>query len=648
MAIKPWLYNGKPIMINGRKVYCENCPCDADCEEKLSAVKTAMDQDPEWRFIQEARAGYTCPVDVSDSMSDSTEHYTGVLIVIMARNLRFADGYRYAVHALEYERIADGVRKVFFCQCRCGDDWRYVELEGYGIAGIVYADNIIDCRPADLCEVWQLELDYLQGIFGGTLYGEGFFDWLGDNDDFHYVAFKKAYVFEADESSGPTTQKLAYIDCACNRRATVRWKGGEIAVHNIEGFCESPCADLLVLRERALLNGWTWHDEGFILCEAYSIEWNEIYDEWGNMDYQPTSLICDDWYDDYRPCMGCADDGQNWHFVDCSCEWGIQTVPKKSWDLWDMMMDMYSVEPPGSAYLDCDWACSCSRRREVWMAWPEYFGIDNIFFSTDSLVQYGATVALAGSLFESHENRIDYRVMYAVRKRCAAEGEAQWALWQLPPPGSLWGEHNGSYYDKPTYEGQRIPFGRDTRLTYNDNRLGNNVSWWGICSGGEAMGFPTEEEARDYVDHYILTDPDAAGLRDYFQEAHTCITEPITATVDIPGSVWEDGGWWYGRPPQRCFDGPTGYYGRLVYCINWLDTNRGLLLNGVGYFDEWTIYGIQGAHGDPDWGDMFGHSGVPYQDELIRPWVLDKNMHWCIPGFEYDPFPGSDSGSQSG
>lgn len=646
MALKPWLNNGKPIMINGRKVYCDHCPCDEDCEEKMEAVKAAKAQDPAWRLIEESRAGYICPGDVSDSMSDSTAHYTGSLIVLMARNTAFSSPYKYAVHALEYERYSDGLRRVYACLCNCSGDYTFAELDGYGIAGTVYADNDVSCRPADLCQVYEMELDYLQGIFGGTLYGEGFFDWLGNQDDFHYISFRKAWVFEGDDSnSGGITTKLAWINCACSQRASVRWKGGEIGVHQVDGFCESPCADLLVLRERALINDWTWHDAGIIVHHAF--DFGYMGDE---------CHICDFYDPDDRiRSMGAAEDGAGHiYYVDCGCN-GIETINLTDWPMMAMPPEGCTPGQDFWQYIDFPFVCRCNDPRELLLTCPEIFGVIAVAWSSDQKVRLtyiyddpmeptpviSEQVSTVGGLLGGGDDYIDYRTLSVVRQACPSGYE----LWAYNDQGSRWGTsrlYQGDY--EPVFLGVRTTWGQDPDV---GGRNGHSITWWGQCSGGEPGYFDTEQEARDYMDGYILTDPTAAGLRDYYQGAHTCITEPITGMVDTPGRVYQDGGYWVGIAPKRCFDGPSGYYGTYVYNINYLYTNKGLLLNGVdGYYLSWLVYGIKGSHGDPSWGDLYGHSGVPWEDETLTASWVDPDFHWCDPDFT-PPIDDDESDSMS-
>ena len=75
--------------------------------------------------------------------------------------------------------------------------------------------------------------------------------------------------------------------------------------------------------------------------------------------------------------------------------------------------------------------------------------------------------------------------------------------------------------------------------------------------------------------------------------------------------------------------GFQGYHGRAVYFVNWLYTNKGIIINGVeGYQPRITILGIRG-YGD----NCYGHSGVPEQDETVTAQWYDPDFHWCDPDF---------------
>lgn len=665
MVMQPWLYNGKPIMINGRKVLCDHCPCDEDCEEKMEAVKAAMSQDPAWRLIEESRAGYICPGDVSDSMSDSSAHYTGSLIVLMGRNTAFSSPYKYAVHALEYERYSDGLRRAYACLCNCGGDYTYVELDGYGIAGIVFADNETNCRPAEMCQVYELELDYLQGIFGGTIYAEGFFDWIGDNDSFNYVAFRKAWVFEVDES-GPTTQKLAYIQCQCTDRASVRWKGGEIGVHQVDGFCDAPCTDLLVLRERALVNNWTWHDAGFIVHKAYDFGYN-----------QDECNVCA-WYDpdDRIRSMGAAEDGAGHiYYVDCGC-YGIETINLTDWPMMAMPPEGCTPGNDFWLYIDYVYACRCNDPRELLLTYPDIFGVLGVAWSSDQKVRLTYTwedpmepepvistqTSTIGRLLGYDDDYIDYRTLSVIRRHCPSGYD----LWAYNDQGSRWGNarlYQGDY--EPVFLGVRTTWGQDPDV---GNRTGHVIAWWRSCGEGEVITFDNQEDAENYYNDYGKNPqpPPACGIRDYFQEAHECLTPPETGLEYVTGGVeeivhqeeWEDPDgeihydtWseWKVTPDRLCpVGGFQGYYGTCIYNLNWLYTNKGLMFNGIeGYYDTWLIYGINGDHGDPSWGDCFGHSGVPQYDETLTASWVDPDFHWCDPDFEPPIDDDSDSISDS-
>lgn len=667
MTLTPWLLNGEKLLdTQGRPFICEECPCDEQtCAERLETTYREMLADSEWRFIVEARARYDCDPSASDIS------YDGTLIVLMARDLTFSSPYKYALHCYEFEHVQTGTHRTIACLCGCGSDYAFAVLDGYGISIIVEADPQRQCTPADLCEVYKAELDYVAEWHGGTLYDEGFFDWLGSNDDWHYQPFLKAIVYDAEESdsTAPTTTRIAWISCQCTGRASSQYKGGEIGVHHVHNFCSEPCQDLLVLRERAVRNGWTWHDAGIIACPAFY--WDQDYETW-----EITCHVCNDMYDQVIKCMGCADDGQgHWVFVRCGCWEGIETISKADWEPWDWMLWDSSCEPPETDYFEIEWICECFEQRELLLAYPELFGVESIIFGSDQIVEVTTTwedpadgstqtttsKTTLGRLMGVDENYIDYRTMGVVRRRC----RGGWNLICYNAPNSRFGGTHTFTYEQyqPTFLGRmRVPFGNDPDI---GNRTGHVVAWWMTpCVARESQCFDNQQDAEDWYNQWGRnpSQPTPCGIRDYFQEAHESLMPPDLSLQYVTGGVteivhseeWEDpdGGihtdtWseWCATPDYWCpAGGFRGYHGQAVYYVNWLETNRGWLVNGEdGYFPTLEIKGILQYNG----GNCFGHSGVPEYDETLYPSAIDDDMHWCIPGFSYDPWGESDSGSAS-
>lgn len=667
MSVTPWLKaNGRKIMSpSGNPVECEECPCDQEtCAERLESTYRQMLASPEWRFLHEERAHYDC------EPSDSTISYDGTLVVLMARDLSFSSPHKYAVHAYEFENVATGVHRTIACLCGCGSDWAFATLDNYGIALLVEADNESQCLPANMCEVYEAELDYVAGWHGGVLHGEGFYDLADQSNIWRYQVFRKALEFDDEGDEGePRTQKMAYIECPCNARATVITKAGILSVHDVYDICDSPCQDLFVLKQLAWERGWTWHDAGIIACHAY----------WADVDEQTWATsacgICD-WYEKFVPVMGCADDGERWNVVFCDCDIGLTRIPKQGWIYWwDGMTD-----PPDAGLcgeLECDyfeipWICECRQQRELMLAYPEIFGVESIVFGSDQIVEVTTswedpadgsthtttTKTTLGRLMGVDENYIDYRTMGVVRRRC----RGGWNLICYNAPNSRFGGTHTFTYEQyqPVFLGRmRVPFGNDPDI---GNRTGHVVAWWMTpCVARESQCFDNEQDAQDWYNQWGRnpSQPTPCGIRDYAQEAHESLMPPDLTLQYVTGGVeeivheeeWEDpdGGihvdrWseWCATPDYWCpAGGFRGYHGQAVYYVNWLETNRGWLVNGEdGYFPTLEIKGILQYNG----GNCFGHSGVPEYDETLYPSAIDDDMHWCIPGFDFDPWE-SDSES---
>lgn len=667
MTLRPWLNaEGRPIMMNGKICLSETCPCEeGDCLDRLASREAELKNDPRYRYIRSDEAAYTCPE--SDSSSSSS---AGSLLVLMGRNETWSSPYVYAVHASEFELISTGERLVIACTCSCGDDWSYIELAGYGIAGTAEASAETPCMPADMCGVYEMEIDYFASWHGGTVYGEGFWDRYYDGD-YSYTLFRKAVVYdvEASDSGSPTTSRVAWIECQCTGRASSAVKGGEITVHRVEGICDAPCPDLFVLRETALTQGWEWHDAGYMLNEVYSSDGQGGYTWHGY--YDPPV-----YQEDLTRCMGCSDDGTNLHFVTCDC---LVYVKSKS-DVSQWTGD--STTHPGFAlYLPADDACRCGYnrcRRELWLTYPEIFGVESIAWGSDQLVQYtgyimeephtytdsmqdllapydhtcgSSHVVVPGSRFY-----IDYRSMCVIRKHYGG-----WLLAMLSPAGSVYQEYaeQTGFDVMPTFIGRmRVPFGADP-LLYGERR-GYQAGWAGPTCLGEGSeerrrcGYEYEEDAQDDYDAYqAALQPPTPGeiVMSSAPPIHACVPEPQTSYDRQTGrGVWgREECWetpdgeeiceiveWCWEGDRYCYPGGFTWYfdgrpgSQIIYYYNWIDTNAGLLLNGLGLVDS---FDYRHCDGDPD--------------EHIVPCVYSHDMKWCWTDF-VPPWEDSDSSSSGG
>lgn len=651
MALRPWLdRNGRKLTdANGVPYLCETCPCGENCSQRLAAREAALRANPAYTFIRKVEVSYTCPSNGSGG--------AGSLAVLMARNETWASPYRYAVKAVEFEDMATGEHITIACLCSCSGDYSYSELEGYGIAGTVNASASASCTPASICDVYKMEIDYFASWHGGVKYGEGFFDSY-DNSNWSYTTFRKAVVYDVSDPGQQGTTKLAWIACGCTSRASAQWKT-DIDVHFVAGMCDSPCQDLLVLRERALQNGWTWHDGGYIVRKAYCIDAQHCN-------------VCDFYDVDSRiKCIGCADDGTNWHFVRCGCWDGIETIAKDSLTPWLDPMD----EPPEGCtapsgftdYIDYPYACGsgsggsgCSDIRELLLDYPEMFGVEEIAWSSDQKVQVTSTwedpsdgsihttttVTTMYSLLGYGNDYIDYRTLCVVRKNCCGG----WKLCAYNDRNSRWGDECWDYPDyKPEFLGERTTWGVDPDLGGTYNRTGHVVAWWNGCSESFQECFDNQADAESWYQQYGRNPqkPSPCGIRDYAQEAHESVLTPSLELEYVEGGVeevvhqdeWEDPDgqthidtWseWCVTVDRWCPSGGfSGYYGTAIYYVNWLYTNNGILVNGEeGYQQSITILGI-GEYG----GNCMGHSGVPEQDETVNAQWYDPSFHWCDPDF---------------
>lgn len=442
-----WLKaNGKPIMDSHNRPYdCPTCPCatpvPVECSEAVDAeIQTYLDMlDPEtqqhiWTLYGTYEAAYTCAEwAYDDSDSDGVMEWrlvhpaSGYLLIALKHGEIVTDTTSCYEEKLVYAKtIYNFVEDRYMtigCQCRVVDHeckHRMVSLDDYLIAGQLHVwwegedasesdSGVPEYLPSYSCQVnpcdlLKLKLETAQYWHGGTLMGEGYYDWLltpqvWQSSNYHYQPFLMALKWavetsDSESSSSEPIYNLTFIDCACTSITTHTLQEGESCLE-YSGICDmqDPCIDMMLLHNQAMENGWTWHGEG-VLVHLATIEYSGTryfgdwyawrYTEWWNNPYDEFSA-----YEIYR---ACADTGDTYHLVTCGCS----VVTKKK--IYDDSQPASSTNPANyRLYLDMDGICNCNTGadnypdRELLLTYPDVFGVIDTCYGNHAKFAYTYT-----------------------------------------------------------------------------------------------------------------------------------------------------------------------------------------------------------------------------------------------------------------
>lgn len=276
------------------------------------------------------------------------------------------------------------------------------------------------------------------------------------------------------------TYRLHSLDCDCGVQIVAELRGTTPTSLADFGYgffasadaCTGLCADnIAILVAQAINNGWTIKGGG-ILVQKTSAEYS-CY----RFDYDPiaVSLV--------------VDTGTTYKFVGCDCSFG------------DVSVSNYALY----TYLEYA-ACECIDKRELILAYPEVFGVEDISFGDDTVAeQYSSSVAQAyyQSFLQQHEY-CDYRNMFVVfDNECTGRTEttARKELVVFHPPHDYqrsWEFVFGAY--TINFVGHIAPFTESADSPWSGvDWLGSSIEF-GNGSGGEY----------DIGDYYSKSDAEAA------------------------------------------------------------------------------------------------------------------------------------------
>jgi len=392
-----------------------------------------------WTLYGTYEASYTCAEWAYDQEQETwtlVHPASGYLLIALRKGQIVTDttggyGEEKFVYAKTIYNATEGVYKTIGCQCRVVNyvcKHKKVVLDDYLIAGELRvwwegedASDSDSGAPEYLpeyscqvnpCELLKLKLETAQYWHGGTLMGEGYYDWLTapqvwQSDNYHYQPFMMALKWEvemsySDSESHDPIYNLTFINCDCTSITTHTLQAGETCLE-YAGICtlEDPCINLMLLHNKAEENGWIWHGEGVLVHRAhvkYSgvdiikdwYAWLEVHYWFGT--YDEDSAI--------RIFKACAETPEKFIFIDCDCNRIDRLIdgndgPEKGLDVCYKRMDGTSpVSETNPAdyriYLEMDGICNCSQNfsfstidpknglhpfRELLLTYPDVFGV---------------------------------------------------------------------------------------------------------------------------------------------------------------------------------------------------------------------------------------------------------------------------------
>ena len=412
MPLRPWIKNGKKIIDSqGRPALCGRCPCGgvSTCEGAVDAeaarLLALVDEDTQrhvWMLQNTFTMDYQCASWLYDEENDTwtlVNPASGNLLIALYRGSNVADTAETSASLLTYavtlSNLQTGKRRVVGCECRVSGHEcmpRAVVLDDYDIAGslAVWAPDEGDeytpadsCR-VDTCDLLKFKLQTAQYWHGGTMLGEGYYDWLlspqqWEPANYRYQPFLQAVKWQLSA----TVYSITYINCDCTYISTHNLAEGETCLE-YAGICtlEDPCIALMLLHNRAEQNGWLWHGEG-VLVHLAKVTVNGVttYGDWYALREQSWSGGGYGESMAYSRGMCCAETATGYWVMSCGCD-----TPA-----------FYTKDDPVEAYwlyLDLEGVCACQwdngryPDRELILAYPDLFGIDDVVWGNDNKFEY--------------------------------------------------------------------------------------------------------------------------------------------------------------------------------------------------------------------------------------------------------------------
>lgn len=623
----------------GHLILCDECPCtDRDCVEVVGERVAAMlgETDPDthqpiWQVYDTHTSDFQCATWLHDVELDTwtlSHQATGSLLIALRVGLNVADTAESTATLLTYAQVLQnlqtGKKRVVGCECRVRNyecSPRVVVLDDFDVAGSlpVWSPGEGDtytqydsCR-VDTCALLKFKLQTAQYWHGGTMMGEGYYDWLltpqqWEPANYRYQPFLQAIKWQFST----TTYAVTYINCDCTSISTHNLAAGETCLE-YAGICtlEDPCIALMLLHNKAEQNGWTWHDEGVLVRKAQASRQCYLFNS--------RILV-----------LACADTGDSLIYVSCGCS--LSTIETSSYALYTYL------EYPG---------CACFDVRELLLAYPDVFGVvdvsfgDDTVYTVDYMYEYedmdtGTTVQTRSvntysCLQSSHGYDAyfcDYRSMFVIfDNTCVGISPSyndtypDMIMYKFDTNGNI--DYNGWYANGSGYvsvtngsivfDGHVPPFTTSemNRTTWPHASLG--MEWQGLTirwtaqnshavgPDGPYAGYSSETDANNALAYYNNL-PNPYGQDEFyaytsnwrvFIPPHVSMGPSYSYTA-VPGVVMPPHAQGNPYPDMYTVRIPYHDWGDgIVYNINFVITNKGFLKNGEsGYSDTLAVYGF--------------------------------------------------------
>lgn len=630
-----WTQNGKIIVdADGRPVLCEKCPCDAESCVTQTTIRTRELTSPDddgivhYVIVSAASSAYSCPR--YDAEGQLISEGSGELVLSLGRGAarNFTD-YRNWTHATTLKCTDDNTYLTIGCLCT-GEDRRcqtsYAEIAGHCIAGTAAAHPASPCE-CEPCALYSLVLKANSRWHGGSTGNEGYIDnYDADTDTYTYQAHRMSYRYTVDD-----VETVAILDCDCTGIA-VEPLDGEL--HHLSGICSSECEPYFVLRRQSIVNGWQWFDEGvfFPLASCTAPDDTLVYSDW--YEFTPETY------------MGGAIDGATFRYVTCACELTQRTMQRQN----SAATDALWILP----YMD---ACRCVDERELIVENATKLGILDMSWQSNTIVGTGydeyteewdeVTGTWLPATYTYWEYRmagdfdyLDYRTFCYISKEFDSSCSVLARCHVVSPSDS----RPDYSWTSELYPVDRIGlFGKAKPFAYNEllSQEYRGHIWRWMAHGDYSIdhNFETEADAQEYLDNYTPQPPYCTA--EYITEhgePHAIYSPPSTGSANtlIEGRVVDAGDgsdWgWYVEEPYYMYDRviEVGQYNmRYTHYLNWLETNRGFLVNGVdGHATELQIWGIKGRYGDTGWSQNNG-----WDDDTILSCSVYNDKGFCHEDF---------------
>lgn len=440
----------------------------------------------------------------------------------------------------------------------------------------------------------------------------------------YYYLRKTGYLYHLTDTSKPLVAstlhwitwtiendvyvwRLNSIDCDCQRQVVAEVRG--VSVTSIADFgygffasedaCDGLCEDeIAILVAQAVSNGWTILGAG-VLCRRTSAQYSCYRFDFDKI---PVSL--------------CIDTGTSIKYVGCTCY--IGEIESSNYGLW--------------GYLEYD-ACRCLDIRELMLAYPAEFGVDDVSFGDDTVYTYDKSQSTGFVETYSCLERstsydtwfCDYRNMYVIFDNSCIGRPSDSGYSYTPDYFLMKFDTNGRWLGGDSYplkyedvtngtlyfDGKIQPF---TTSEHNKEVWphSNLMNWKGLTirwiarnsnnyMGGDAYAsYHSQSDAQTELER-LNNLPNKYGSNSfeascnsqtYFYEPKASVTPPNFSGTPVEGRIEynNDTDMWDVYAPHMEF-GADGH--GVVYNLNFTMTNKGFLVNGGGSFsDTLAVYGF--------------------------------------------------------